>query len=552
MAGRAVRRWPDPGPPRLGAVEQERPIVSSSNFSKTQSVRKSVLRTRHGVVAAQHRRAAEVGAEVLAAGGDAVDAAVAVSFAIGVVEPWMSGPGGGGAMMLWRQDEGRAYAVNYGMRAPKALDPADYPLEENGTAGDLFPWKAVTGNRNVEGATAIAVPGTVEGAGQVHERFGKLPWADLLQPAVGLANEGLLVDWYAALIIASATRSLARDPDAAAQYLEDGQWPTIAGWTALATKRIDMSGMAATLDRLATAGYRDFYDGDIAAMLVKDVQAKGSSLGRDDLAAYRAVIEAPLKLAYRDAHIHALPGLTAGPTLAEVLASLQAELAPGDQPDGAAFAAYARALKGAYRSRLAGMGDGEAPSAPGCTTHFSIVDRHGNMVAMTQTLLSIFGSRVVSPSTGLMMNNGIMWFDPEPGKPNSLGAGKRCLMNVCPVIGEKGARRFALGASGGRKIVSAVSQLSSFLTDFDMSLEEAFHAPRIDVSGGETVIADETLPGAVIEALAADQPVTTTKRTTFPYAFACPTAVLREGGENMGATEIMSPWGDAALEREES
>ncbi len=134
-----------------------------SNLSRTQSVRKHVLETRGGVVASQHRVAAEIGAAVLAAGGDAVDAAVAVSFAVGVVEPWMSGPAGGGAMVVWREGEQQAHSVNFGMRSPAGLDPADYPLSSDGKAGDLFPWPAVEGDRNVQGATAIAVPGTVAG-----------------------------------------------------------------------------------------------------------------------------------------------------------------------------------------------------------------------------------------------------------------------------------------------------------------------------------------------------------------------------------------------------
>lgn len=138
----------------------------SRNLSLTQKVSKTVLKSRHGVVASQHRRAAEIGAEVLSAGGDAIDAATAVSFAVGVVEPWMSGPAGGGAMVVWRQDEGRAYAINYGMRAPAGLDPADYPLADGGRSNDLFPWKAVVDDRNVEGATAVAVPGTVDGIGK--------------------------------------------------------------------------------------------------------------------------------------------------------------------------------------------------------------------------------------------------------------------------------------------------------------------------------------------------------------------------------------------------
>src|SRR5262245_8000557 len=129
------------------------------NFSRAQIIRKVVTPTRGGMVAAAHRRAAEVGAAVLDAGGDAVDAAVATSFAIGVVEPWMSGPAAGGAMVLWRADEGRARVVDYGMRSPMALDPADYPLSGGGVSKDLFTWPEVIENRNVEGATAVAVPG---------------------------------------------------------------------------------------------------------------------------------------------------------------------------------------------------------------------------------------------------------------------------------------------------------------------------------------------------------------------------------------------------------
>ena len=170
------------------------------------------------------------------------------------------------------------------------------------------------------------------------------------------------------------------------------------------------------------------------------------------------------------------------------------------------------------------------------------------MVAQTQTLLSIFGSRVVSPSTGFLMNNGIMWFDPVQGRPNSLGPNKRCLMNVCPVIGEQGDKRFAFGASGGRKILGAVAHLSSFVTDFGMSLEEAFHAPRIDSSDANQLIADDSLPRAVLDRLREDNPVTETRRTIFPYAFACPAGVMREGDRNSGCTEIMSPWGDAVSE----
>ncbi|MDU9004540.1 gamma-glutamyltransferase [Sedimentitalea todarodis] len=518
------------------------------NLSASQRITKTVIETEHGVVAAQHSIAARVGAEVLAAGGDAVDAATAVSFAIGVVEPWMSGPAGGGGMMLWRADEGRAYALNYGMRSPKELNPDDYPLSGAGIAGDLFPWEQVVGDRNVQGAAAIAVPGLVDGVGQAHARFGRMPWRDLLLPAIELARGGLHVDWYAALIIASATRALAADPDAAALFLEDGQWPTIAGWTSLSDKRIDMSAMATSLAELADKGARELYDGDLGAAMAADVQAKGGSLSHADLRAYRASFVDLLAFSHGAGRFHVLPGLTAGPTFRDAITRLDG--LGGASPGAGTYAAYANALKAAYAARLSGMGDdGEVPQSPGSTTHFSIVDRHGNMVAQTQTLLSIFGSRVVSPSTGLLMNNGIMWFDPVQGRPNSLAPDKACLMNVCPVLGETtDGTRFAFGASGGRKIVSAMVQMASFVADYGMDVGAAFHQPRIDVSGGPKIVADDSLPDDVLAALAAEHDVVTTRRTVFPYAFACPAGVMRRKDRNSGCTEIMSPWGDAIAE----
>ncbi|NVK33610.1 MAG: gamma-glutamyltransferase [Rhodobacteraceae bacterium] len=521
----------------------------SGSFSRSQSVHKpGVTATSGGVVAAQHVLAAEVGAQVLAAGGDAVDAAVAVSFAIGVLEPWMSGPAGGGAMMIWRADEEKAYALNYGMRTSASLDVAHYPLSGAGVASDLFPWDAVVDDRNVEGPSSIAVPGTVSGAAKAHERFGKMPWSELLAPAVAYAKTGMQVDWYAALIISSTAKTLAKDPDAAELFLDEGTWPKASGWTAVTDLRLDQSGMAATLEQLASAGAQDFYRGDIAKALVKDVSDKGGFLTLADMSRYEAEWQETLEIQYRGGRLWAVPKLTAGPTMAHAMDLWQQGYEPGQTPDAASFLAIASGLREAYRHRLETMGDHESPKAPGCTTHFSIVDRQGNMVSMTQTLLSIFGSGVVSPSTGLLLNNGVMWFDPVAGRPNSLAPDKRCLMNVCPVIGEKGTRRFALGASGGRKIMPAVAQISSFLMDYDMNMQEAIEAPRVDASGGAYVIADERLSESVLEALASQGPTQTTKRVPFPYAFACPAGVLRDGSVNSGTTETFSAWGDGVAE----
>jgi gamma-glutamyltranspeptidase/glutathione hydrolase len=507
------------------------------NFSNSQVIRKTVVSSRGGIVAAQHRRAAEVGAAVLEAGGDAVDAAVATSFAIGVVEPWMSGLAAGGCMQIWRADEARAHTVDYGMRSPRGLDPADYPLAESGKAQDLFAWPLVKDDRNVQGATAVAVPGVVAGMELAHKRFGRVAWRELVAPAVELARQGMLLDWYAGLMIASNARALSRDPDAAAMFLEEGQWPPLISWTAVTEKRLDQRKLSHTLENISREGPKALYGGDVGRALAKDVREKGGSLSIEDLAGYRPHIVDALEVPYRGGRVFAAPGMTGGPTFAFALKILSETPQPG-------YVDYAKALDAAWRERLQTVGDKE-----GCTTHFSVVDRTGNLCAVTQTLLSVFGSRVVSPSTGIPLNNGIMWFDPEPGKPNSLAPGKRCLGNYCPVVGETGSgARFALGASGGRKILGTVLQMASFLIDDGASLEEAFHRPRIDMSGEGRVIADRALPPEVINELNKLMTTTTTRRGIFPYAFAVPAGVLREGGLNMGCTEIMSPWGDAVAE----
>ncbi len=520
----------------------------SDALSHSMEIRKHVVETDRGIVASQHRQAAEAGAEVLRAGGDAVDAAVACGFVCGVLEPWMSGPAGGGAAMHWRADTGKAHALNFGMCAPAGLKIEDFPLSGQGIAGDLFPWDRVIKDRNVMGAKAVAVPAVVDGLAAAHERWGRLPWAEVLSPAIEHAKRGMAIDWYASLIIASATADLARDPDAALMFLIDGKWPRPFSWTALPTDRIDQSRMADSLDTLARDGAAALHGGDLGAAMAKDVRDKGGYLTSDDLAANRAQFQAPLPVPYRDALFHVMPGLTAGPTFARAMQHLEGHSLPDL---AAAYPAYARAMFAAYDDRLSNMGhDGEIPQAPGCTTHFSVVDRSGNMVAHTQTLLSVFGARIVSPSTGFVMNNGIMWFDPAHGRPNSLAAGKPCLMNVCPALGQAGDKRFALGASGGRKIVGAVAQIASFLADFDMDLEQAFHLPRIDVSGGAEITADAALPPAAKAALKEVAPVIETPRSLLPYPFACPAGVLQDGTRRFGATEVMTAWGDAVAEPE--
>jgi gamma-glutamyltranspeptidase/glutathione hydrolase len=512
-------------------------------------VRKPPARSRRGVVASQHRLAAEVGAERLAAGGNAVDAAVAAGFALAAIEPWNSGLGGIGYMLVYLAKENRVEVVDFGPVSPRALDPADFPLS-GGFAGDLFAWPAVKEDRNVHGPLSFAVPGEVDGLGLALERFGTQSLATVLQAAIALAEDGIAVDWYLTLKVATLAAELARYGATRDIWLPAGMPPVTPPDAPF--NRIRLIGLAGTLRRLASAGRRDFYEGAIAAAIAKDIHAMGGVLGLEDLKEYRARIVAPTECDYRGTTIALAPQLTAGPSMAWALRHLaHRKFKPGG-PHTDAFVAYAEVLREAYAQRLQTMGESEG-RAPSSTTHLNVVDRDGNMVALTQTLLSVFGSKVVLPATGILMNNGIMWFDPRPGAPNSLAPAKRPLTNMCPVIARRGGKPwFAIGASGGRKIFPAVLQIASFLIDHGMSLEDAFHQPRIDASGGEHVGVDPRLPQEVKSALSEKFTVHPAELAVYPANFACPSAVLDDSttGERLGISDVMSPWSGAAAEKE--
>ncbi len=411
-------------------------------------------------------------------------------------------------------------------------------------------------DHNLHGPGSIAVPGVVAGMEEAHRRHAKMPWNELLGASVKFASEGLLVDWWTTLMIASTAADLRRYPASAGAYLQDGLPPN-AQWGIRSAVRLPQDRLKATLSYLAAEGPRDFYEGDLARSLSADIQSAGGALTMDDLASFRAYGREPLIIPYRGGNVYATPELTCGPTLAHTLRLLQQKLQPGRAgPDAAAYSEYALALQSAYRERLKDMGDadgrralGAEHLAPACTTHFSVVDKDGNMAAVTQTLLSTFGSKFVTPQSGITMNNGIMWFDPTPGVPNSLAPGKRCLTNYNPVVAQAAdGRRLALGASGGRRILPAVTQMLSFVMDFGMDLDAAIHQPRIDASEGAIVIGDVRLPGAVRDTLRQRFDYEEARVQTFPMKFACPSVVLRVGATNSGATESAQPWGDAVAE----
>lgn len=498
-----------------------------------------------GVISGQARAAMEVGAEVLQNGGNAVDAAVSAAFALAAVEPWNSGLGGIGYLSYRDAATGKTQIVDFGPLAPAGLDPSHFPLTGR-KAGDLFGWPEVFDNRNVHGPLSVAIPGQVDGLALALEKFGTIPWETALEPAVRLAERGLPVDFWTTLKIANAAQVISRYPSSADIYLVDGLPPSRE--TGTNVPFLPMGELASTLRRLQLKGPRDFYDGVLAADIADDLQSLGGVITRADLASFRARIVDPTLCTYRGAEVAAGPAGTAGPTLARVLELLSPQIFRPFGTDAASFVAYAEALRQAYAERLAGTPAGTGPVTS--TTHLNVIDRAGNMVALTQTLLSSFGSRLVLPRTGILLNNGIMWFDPRPGRANSLAPGKRPLTNMCPTIVSRGGRAwFAVGASGGRRILPAVAQILSFVVDHGMSLEEAFHTPRIDVSGNAHVDYDPRLAFDVRRALAERYELRASEHTISPANYACPSAVMLDPstGARTGMADVMSPWSVALV-----
>src|SRR5580704_11460226 len=295
-------------------------------FSNLQQIRKPAVSSKGGIVAAQSRKAAEIGAAVLAAGGDCVDAVIATSFALGVLEPWMSGVGGGGAMVLYRAKEDRYEVIDFGTRAPLSLRVEDYRLT-GGAASDIFPWPRVKDDRNLHGPGSIAVPGVVAGMEEAHRRHARMKWQDLLAPSIKLAGEGLSVDWWTTLMVASSAADLRRYPASAEAYLVDGLPPN-PQWGIRSHVRLPQDRLKAMLSYLAAQGPRDFYQGDLARSIAADIKASGGALSVEGLASFRAHLREPLVIPYRGGNVYATPELTAGPTLAHTLRMLQQDLKP--------------------------------------------------------------------------------------------------------------------------------------------------------------------------------------------------------------------------------
>ena len=501
------------------------------------TIRKPSIESTDGLVASQHYIASDIGAGILEQGGNAVDAAIATGLALGVVEPWMSGIGGGGYMTVYLAETKQVKVVDFGMRAPFGSTAEDYPLAGEGTnASDAFNWPKVTGDVNIHGPLSVAVPGYIKGIALAMEQFGTLSWESLIEPACMEAEAGLPIDWFSSQKINQWSRALNTYEETRKTYLADGLPPVadIEGYL----KRLPLGNLANTYRTLQNEGPNAYYSGALAGSIVNDLRAVGSKISERDLSEYDVAVTEPLTTPYRGNQFYVSGPLTAGPSIIHALQKLEQSYEPrGDKPDTETYQAYVESLRSAYADRLANLGEGN-------TSHICVADRQGNVVSLTQTIMSAFGSRIMLPGSGILMNNGMMWFDPTPGGPNSVVGGRRPLCNMCPsILTEPDGSVTAIGACGGRKIFPAVFQLTSFLSDFEMSVDAAVHEARIDVSGTEKVAIMDQMDAKALHHLEAQYPQSIVlPNGVSPNPFALPQVVRRKSdGRFEGGAFVPSP-----------
>jgi gamma-glutamyltranspeptidase / glutathione hydrolase len=465
---------------------------------------------RGGAVSTTDVLATRVGVEILAEGGTAMDAAIAVSFALAVVNP-SAGNIGGGGFMVTRLADGTTSALDYRETAPLAAT-RDMYLD---AAGDLT-------DASVLGHLAAGVPGTVMGMWEAHGRYGTLPWERLLEPAVALAD-GFVVHERYARSIQGSQRSLELFETTRATFLPGGEVPEVGSTFA-------QPELAATLRRIQAQGPDGFYRGETADLIVAEMERGGGIITHEDLAAYRAVWRDPVTFTYRGYTVTSMPpSSSGGPTMA-----LMAHILEGHDVAALGWGSadyvhlFSEAARRAYADRNQVLADpdfvqvpvdrmisrdyaGErgadirmdraTPSAevgPGLeigespeTTHYSIVDGQGNAVAVTTTINSSFGSKVTVEGAGFLLNNEMDDFAAKPGFPNQFGLvqgeqnaiepGKRMLSAMTPtVVADPDGRLFLVtGTPGGSTIITTVLQTVVNVVDFGMSVSQAVNAPRV-------------------------------------------------------------------------
>jgi len=515
-------------------LNAERPLVAQAE------------RARNGMVASVHELASQAGVDVMKRGGNAVDAAVAVAFALAVVHPEAGNIGGGGYMLL-RMADGRAVAIDYKEQAPAAASPGMYKNESEARVG----------------YKASAVPGMPAGMEMAHKKFGKLRWADVLEPARRLARDGFPASQRMEIILALQVPVMKQFPETAKVFLHGGAQPLKQG------ELVKQPDLAATIARMQKGGAREFYEGLTAQRIDADMRANGGTIFLNDLKSYRAYERTPLGSEYRGHPILAMgPSSSGGMAVIQMLNILERfPLGLGEEGSSKARHLHVEAARRAFRDRAEFAGDpaffeipaerltskdhaaalgnsirldaaSPLPASPhdesaesDDTTHFSVIDAAGNIVSNTYTLNGFYGSQVIAKGTGVLLNDIMSGFGTR-GR-NIIAPGKRPVSSMSPVIVLNRDRSawVALGSPGSQTIPNTVVQVIQNLIDFKMSLRDAVDYPRIHHQNTPDRIDVE--PGALVVDVAERLRAMGHKISTAPRAQGDVHAVAVEPGTGM-------------------
>ena len=485
--------------------------------------------SKNGMVVTHHKEATDVGIDVLMSGGNAIDAAIASCFAVGVIQPASSGIGGGGYLVY--EMFGKGGVIGFPMRASGAVNAGSYELVKGKSGVGGFQWHGVENNDNLEGYKSIAIPGAISGMFLSHQMFGTIPIKELMYPAIKLARNGFYPEWYDLYAIGLYSGKFTRCSELARIFLPDGEMPK----NGILFRQPDL---ADTLEHISIGGVDEFYKGDVAKSITNEIQRDGGFLNSKDLSAYRSFNwDKGLEVKYSGNLVRVSPFATGGITTAMTLKFYEA--IKKSESFSEKLNSYILAAKMAYLDRFEYIGDpkfvnvpwggmisdqyaferakevsfknedskagnpwiydekqkdetsipGSYPSFDSGTTHLCVYDRFGNAVSLTNTLMGGFGSGIVPKGTGIIMNNGMMWFDTLPGRVNSVMPDKLPLNNMSPalILDNEGVK-LALGAACGRKITNCVSQLIIKMLESDISAQEAIDLPRVDCSNFKTLI----------------------------------------------------------------
>ena len=487
-----------------------------------------------GVVVCPQPRAADVGAAILAKGGNAFDAAVATAFSQMVNDPFMCGIGGMGTLHFYRADRGTSGMVDFYNRAGSKVTAEMWQHDCKGRT-PISGYSLFDDYRSEIGYTSIMTPGTPAGFGLFHEQHCSLPWADLLAPAIAQAQEGIVVAPHSANVwlsyrqpgIPDAMTRITKTAECARVYLHpEGRFYKVG-------EVMRLPDYARTLERLAKGGWREFHCGALSEEIAADLARNGAFVTHGDLSEYMPDVGPPVEGHYRGYTVRSNPPPGSGVTLIEMLQILEHfDLGSLDHSSARHLDLVARAMAAAHVDRNAYLGDprfadvpvammiskeraahwagriergefsgdeGQAP--PGCTTHLCVFDARGNAVTLTHTLGTAAG--VVTPGLGFNYNNSMKLFDPLPGRKNSIAPGKGRTTGMVPTMLLKDGKPVLIaGAPGGSVIISATLQAILNVVDFGMSPVEAVTVPRIHCEG-KGIQAEATIQLDVIRELRA-------------------------------------------------